>query len=403
MKNIFLIFAFSLLTTALYSSNNANSLAVTAYIKGLGDDTLYVSHYSLRGLIDNDVEMLMDTVIAYNNQFQFNLPVNENTSVLIRSKKLLDNFGRRSVGVIHLVLEPNKPLDIMGQIEDDGYLSYRVKQEGYSADYAVNRENHKTLELEEDRNYEAREFLYNLPREEFQKYRDSLQKKLKKLSDEHDKLRQIRKDLYLSYIRNNLDKDLSASYLGFASSRDIDTFGVYYPLLAESVKQGMFKEVLDFMLEEYQFVKLTRQAAERTAEGTTAPDFTLSDLAGESVSLSNLKENKYIVLYFWASWCAPCIKGFPTMKTFYNTHKSRVEFVGIAVNDKDDAWRNAVEKYELNWVQLRDESKVTEGVPVRYGVSTVPTKIILDKDLKIVARFEGSDDDFYEKLNELLK
>jgi thiol-disulfide isomerase/thioredoxin len=349
----------------------------------------------------------MDTVIAHNNQFQFNLSVNENTTVLIRSKKLSDNFGRRSVGVIQLILEPNKPLDITGQIEDDGYLSYRVKQEGYSADYAVNRENHKTLELEEDRNYEAREFFYNLPREEFQKLspatQDSLRKVSQKLNEESDKLRQIRKDLYLSYIRNNLDKDLSASYLGFASSRDIDTFGMYYPLLAESVKQGMFKEMLEFMLEEYQFAKLTQQAAERTAEGSTAPDFTLSDLAGKSVSLSSLKENKYIVLYFWASWCGPCIKGFPTMKTFYNTHKSQVEFVGIAVNDNDDAWRNAVEKHELNWVQLRDESKVTEGVPVRYGVSTIPTKIILDKDLKIVARFEGSDDDFYKKLNELLK
>ena len=144
-----------------------------------------------------------------------------------------------------------------------------------------------------------------------------------------------------------------------------------------------------------------QQGKELVSKGTTAPDFTLSDLAGESVTLSSLK-GKYIVLDFWGSWCGPCMRGMPEMKKYYEKHKDILEFVGIACGDKDAFWRETVEKKELNWIQLKNNDDTTENVSNLYGISSYPTKIILDKDLIIIEVFQGEVKEFYTRLDQLL-
>ena len=142
---------------------------------------------------------------------------------------------------------------------------------------------------------------------------------------------------------------------------------------------------------------------EHVLKGSAVPDFTLSDLTGKPVSLSSLK-GKYVVLDFWGSWCFPCIKGMPEMKKYYEKYRDKLEFVGIACRDKDAAWRDAVEKNELNWIQLKniDSDDATQNVSVLYSVEAYPTKFILDKDLKIVAIFQGEVKEFYTKLEQLI-
>jgi len=142
---------------------------------------------------------------------------------------------------------------------------------------------------------------------------------------------------------------------------------------------------------------------EHVLKGTVAPNFTLPDLTGKQVSLSSLK-GKYIVLDFWGSWCFPCIKGMPEMKQYYEKYRDKLEFVGIACRDKDAPWRDAVEKNELNWIQLKniDSDDASENVSVLYSVEAYPTKFILDKDLKIIAIFQGEVIEFYTRLEQLL-
>ena len=149
--------------------------------------------------------------------------------------------------------------------------------------------------------------------------------------------------------------------------------------------------------------KMYQHEKEHVLKGTAAPDFTLSDLEGKPVSLSSLK-GKYIVLDFWGSWCFPCIKGMPEMKKYYEKYRNKLEFVGIACRDKDATWRGAVEKNELNWIQLKniDSDDATENVSVLYFVEAYPTKFILDKDLKIIAIFQGEVKEFYTKLEQLI-
>ena len=53
-----------------------------------------------------------------------------------------------------------------------------------------------------------------------------------------------------------------------------------------------------------------KYATELPKAGTVAPDFTLSSLDGNTISLSDFK-GKYVVLDFWASWCPDCIRDIP--------------------------------------------------------------------------------------------
>ncbi|MXW07623.1 MAG: TlpA family protein disulfide reductase, partial [Gammaproteobacteria bacterium] len=56
--------------------------------------------------------------------------------------------------------------------------------------------------------------------------------------------------------------------------------------------------------------------------GKSVPDFTLPNLSGETISLSDLQQKNDVVLVeFWASWCGPCIEAIPALKDLYSTYR----------------------------------------------------------------------------------
>ena len=403
MKKQLSVFICGLLLLGFYSCNN-HKYTITANIKGLGNDTVYVRYYALNSEIKSDAEMLQDTIVAHNDKFQYNLPVHENMAMMIHPKKLLYIRADGSsywynTRYMELVLEPGKPISITGQIEGTDYITYKVKQSSFTSDDASDRKYYKTpamkvdsIEMEIDY-YCFSAKVDDMPTEK----RDSI---IYALFKERDKWNGIIREHKLSYLKNHLDKDLAAYYL---IQQPIEVFGIYCPQLAESVKKGIFEKFLNENQRVVEKYSLYQQAKEHIVEGAEAPDFCLQNLAGESLSLSSLK-GKYIVLDFWGSWCGPCLMGMPEMKKYYDKYKNKVEFVGIACSDKEAAWRKAVEENGLSWIQLKDnEDDFAKNISVRYAVGAYPTKFILDKNLKIIAIFHGEGEDFYQKLDVLLK
>ena len=215
------------------------------------------------------------------------------------------------------------------------------------------------------------------------------------------KLRKEIREKELLYIKNHLNTDLSGYLL---TNQPYDTVAAYYGQLSESVRAGLFAKMLDKGYLASQKALLRKQAKEAIVKGAPAPDFTLKNLAGEDFSLSSQK-GKYVVLDFWGSWCSWCIKGFPKMKAYYEKYKAKVEFIGIDCYDKEDKWRKSVKNNELSWLHVIDDESgdVTKNVSAKYGISGYPTKIILDKDLKIAEIVVGESAEFYEQLDKLLK
>lgn len=129
-----------------------------------------------------------------------------------------------------------------------------------------------------------------------------------------------------------------------------------------------------------------------------APDFTLNDINGKSLTLSSLR-GKYVILDFWGSWCPWCIKGFPMMKEYYAKYEGKFEILGIDCGDTQHKWKNAVKEYELPWLHVYNPK--SSSVLADYGIEGFPTKIIIDPEGEIVETVEGEDPAFYTLLDQL--
>lgn len=133
-------------------------------------------------------------------------------------------------------------------------------------------------------------------------------------------------------------------------------------------------------------------ARKRVQPGMPAPDFTLQTPDGGTLSLSDLR-GKYVILDFWASWCAPCRASFPAMKEIYAQYKGRgLEILGISNDSRREDWLRALEQDQLPWKQVIDEFP-EEYAPALaatlYAVPYLPTLILIDPDGKIVGKLDG--------------
>ena len=134
-------------------------------------------------------------------------------------------------------------------------------------------------------------------------------------------------------------------------------------------------------------------ARKRVQPGMPAPDFTLQTPDGGTLSLSDLR-GKYVILDFWASWCAPCRAAFPAMKEVYAQYKDKgLEILGISNDSRREDWLRALEQDQLPWKSVVDEFPAegfgTARVISMYAVSYLPTLILIDPDGKIVGTLDG--------------
>lgn len=134
-----------------------------------------------------------------------------------------------------------------------------------------------------------------------------------------------------------------------------------------------------------------------------APDFRAESLDGETIRLSTFG-GRYIVLDFWGTWCGWCVKGIPTMRTYYEKYSDRMEIIGVDYGDEENALRDFVRDNEMRWTHvLNDEDDPDGSLVGLYGVTGFPTKIIISPEGTIVGRYEGEVPEFYQKLDELFK
>jgi tetratricopeptide (TPR) repeat protein len=83
-----------------------------------------------------------------------------------------------------------------------------------------------------------------------------------------------------------------------------------------------------------------------------APQFSMTDQHGRTVSLNSLK-GRYILLEFWATWCPPCVRALPVMRQMA-TYLPRDQFL---LEDKDrTSWQRFISAQEMNWTQVWDDN-----------------------------------------------
>jgi thiol-disulfide isomerase/thioredoxin len=137
---------------------------------------------------------------------------------------------------------------------------------------------------------------------------------------------------------------------------------------------------------------------EEVIDSMDALDFTLEDMNGNKVSLSDYK-GKTIFLNFWASWCGPCKYEMPFIEQLYKDTKDS-DLVIVTVNLQET--KSTVSKFMTEnkysfpvWLDIKGD------VANQYGVSGIPLSLLINKDFKIVSAHEGYMSD-YEMLKEFV-
>ena len=120
--------------------------------------------------------------------------------------------------------------------------------------------------------------------------------------------------------------------------------------------------------------------------GQIAPDFELPTPEGENYQLSDLR-GKYVLLDFWAAWCAPCRDENPNIVENYHAYKDKgFTVLGVSLDRDREAWLKAIEDDELEWTQLSDLQMWNSPVARLYNINAIPMSIMLDPDGRIVGK-----------------
>lgn len=127
-------------------------------------------------------------------------------------------------------------------------------------------------------------------------------------------------------------------------------------------------------------VTRTWEAIQALMPGRPAPDFTLTDINGQQVSLSDFK-GKVVYLKFWASWCGPCMRQVPPAKELKNrlADQNDLVFLYVSIDTDNNAWRTTVEHHGITGTHLVTPGR-ERGAPALYQVKWIPTFYIIGRD-----------------------
>ena len=119
--------------------------------------------------------------------------------------------------------------------------------------------------------------------------------------------------------------------------------------------------------------------------GDKIPRFVLKNQNDEEVS-SNQFKGKFILIDFWASWCAPCRLGNKKLVKLYNDFGGdKIHIIGISVDTDKSKWIKAIEKDKIKFTQLIDPKGFEATTAIQYGVEELPFKFLFNQKGILIA------------------
>lgn len=198
------------------------------------------------------------------------------------------------------------------------------------------------------------------------------------IRNKYDEKFDERREKEFTFAKNNPQSFFSIDALkDVANKRKLSEIEPVFQQLSREVRQLSAARELE-----------ARILADKTIKvGAKAPDFAQPDVNGKAIKVSDFL-GKYVLIDFWASWCAPCRAENPHLvKAYEKYHPKGLEIIGVSLDDSKGkaAWLKAIEQDGLPWIHVADLKGWSNEAAVLYGVRGIPQNYLIDPSGTIVA------------------
>lgn len=352
-----------------YSCSNSSDFKLSASSDINDGEMVYLVQYK------ENIPVLKDSATVVKGNFSFS------DSILVPEMHYI--FFKNIQGNIPIILEPG---NINITVFKDSLRSTKINGTKSNDDFKTYIDESSSL-INELNNIQS-EINYNIA------LNDSL------LTDDLEKqfinMRKKLTDYEFDFMTNKNDSYISALILQrmvFERSIDYDKADSIMNSFDESLKLTSPFTAVEKIIENY---KLSN--TEAPIVGSYAPKFSGPGIDGEVISLDGIK-SKYILIDFWASWCAPCRVENPGLAELLNVYsKDDFSILGVSLDMNLESWKKAIETDGIqSWVHISNLKYFNDPIAKLYDISKegIPSSFLLNPERKIIARnIKGEDLEF---------
>jgi peroxiredoxin len=348
-----------------------NNFTLEGDILGITDGVIYLISY------DSMNRRVIDSSEVENGKFQFRGMVKEfsNLYYLKLDKNQLSNGD--SINAVQIPIAKGK---MKISLKVGSFSKFYISENIYCEEFLYYERNKMKI-LEK---------IYKLEEKIEEEDNPSLKKVTNK---ELFTLKQKFKYTQIKYSLENPNSILSP-YIIFWLSNEISR--KEYPKYFDYYKNLSKKQQNSFYGDKIK-AEILEMKASLAGIGELAPIFYAIDSNGDSISLSEINKDKYLLIDFWASWCVPCRAENKDLRQLYKQYKSKgFEILSISDDSDLEQWKNAIKndsvqiwKHALLSNTTIRNTETINGEVNEYFFKILPTKFLVDKEGIIIERFEG--------------
>jgi peroxiredoxin len=150
--------------------------------------------------------------------------------------------------------------------------------------------------------------------------------------------------------------------------------------VARQVYQGLLDRYVDSPALSQ---KVKSDLARLDKVGKPVPDLAARDLKGESFRFDSLR-GRYVLVDFWATWCAPCVAELPRLQAAYARYHDRgFEIVAVSLDETRSAVADFVKARGIPWREIHNASGEADLVEA-FGVNEIPATFLVDPQGTII-------------------